>query len=143
MFRKKSDNQDSKTVGKLSTSINMISEETELTGNIKTGNSIRIAGIVQGSVEVDGKCILAGSAIVKGDIIAIDADISGSVSGDINVVNKLILRQSAQVFGNIQARSIALEEGAVFEGTCTMRTKNPKTDNEYEFSLSSPYITKA
>lgn len=135
MLTKKSSQPDPTLSGsKASPSINLISEGTELTGNIKSKHSIRISGTVHGSVEVLGKCILALDATVNGDIIANEADISGSVSGDIQVSNKLTLRQSAHVFGNIQAKSISVEDGAVFEGTCTMsinpikKTKEPDTD---------------
>lgn len=124
MLRKKAESPDTKaTTGKGSPSINMISEGTELTGNIKSSHSIRIAGTIHGSVEVDGKCILANVAVVKGDISANEADISGAVSGDIHVESKLILRHTAHVYGNIQAKSISIEDGAVFEGTCTMSAK--------------------
>lgn len=144
MLRKKSENSDSNSiVSKASPSINLISEGTELTGNIRSSHSIRISGTIHGSVEVDGKCILANVAVVKGDISANEADISGSVSGDIHVQSKLVLRHTAHVFGNIQAKSISVEDGAVFEGTCTMSAKPVRKfiDTETDFNIRQ--ITQA
>ncbi len=144
MFTKKSDSPDSSNGGsKVTPSINLISEGTELTGNIKSNHSIRISGTIHGSVEVAGKCILANAAIVEGDIYANEADISGSVSGDIHVQSKLILRQTAHVFGNIHAKSISIDDGAVFEGTCTMSINPVRkvTDAETDFNIRQ--ITQA
>lgn len=135
MISKKNDNTDSSLgSGKLSPAINLISEGTELTGNIKSNHSIRISGTIHGSVDIEGKCILANIAVVKGDIHANEADISGSVSGDIIVKSKLLLRHSAHVYGNITAKTISIEDGATFEGTCTMsinpirKAPTPETD---------------
>jgi len=144
MLRKKSENSDSNSiVSKASPSINLISEGTELTGNIKSSHSIRISGTIHGSVEVDGKCILANVAVVKGDITANEADVSGSVSGDIHVNSKLVLRHTAHVFGNIQAKSISVEDGAVFEGTCTMSAKPVRKVNDAETDFNIRQITQA
>lgn len=121
----------------------MISEGTELTGNIKSSHGIRISGTVHGSVEVNGKCILANVAVVKGDISANEADISGSVSGDIHVESKLVLRQSAHVYGNIQAKSISIEDGAVFEGTCTMSVQPIRKSKDSETDFNIRQITQA
>lgn len=143
MLRKKSDNSDSKTLpSKVSPSINLISEGTELTGNIKSSHSIRISGTIHGSVEIDGKCILANVAVVKGDISANEADISGSVSGDIHVESKLILRHSAHVYGNIKAKSISVEDGAIFEGTCTMSAKPVRKVIDVETDFNIRQITQ-
>ena len=144
MLRKKAESTDIKaTAGNGSPSINMISEGTEITGNIKSRHSIRISGTIHGSVEVTGKCILANVAVVKGDIFANEADISGSVSGDIHVECKLILRHTAHVYGNIQAKSISVEDGAVFEGTCTMSVKPVRKISEAETDFNIRQITQA
>jgi cytoskeletal protein CcmA (bactofilin family) len=144
MIRKKNDSSDSQNgSGKLSPSINLISEGTELTGNLKSSHSIRISGTIHGSVEVDGKCILANVAVVKGDIHANEADISGSVSGDIHVLSKLVLRHTAHVFGNVQAKSISIEDGALFEGTCTMSANPVRKISETETDFNIRQITQA
>ena len=144
MLRKKSENSDSNSiVSKTSPTINLISEGTEITGNIKSSHSIRISGTIHGSVEVDRKCILANVAVVNGDITANEADVSGSVSGDIHVTSKLVLRHTAHVFGNIQAKSISVEDGAVFEGTCTMTTKPVRKVSDTETDFNIRQITQA
>lgn len=103
--------------------INMISEGTRIKGELASKTDVRVAGIVEGEIHADGKCIITNSGNVKGNISADEADISGSVNGEIKVGTRLILRKSAKVTGNIHAKSFLVEEGAFFEGTCRMSEK--------------------
>ena len=104
------------TSGKNLPSINMISEGTELNGNLNTKNDIRIAGKLKGEAKAKGKLIISSTGIVDGDVDAVDADIAGTLKGEIHVSNKLILRQSAVVEGDIYTKSILVEEGAQVNG---------------------------
>jgi cytoskeletal protein CcmA (bactofilin family) len=115
--------------------INIISEGTTISGKINTQNDFRVAGKVEGELNVKGKCIVTQSGHITGDLIASDADISGITDGNLVVANKLFLRQSAHVKGDIHTKTLLIEEGAVFEGVCRMsdnplkNTKEPKTAN--------------
>jgi cytoskeletal protein CcmA (bactofilin family) len=104
--------------------INMISEGTKIKGEVISKTDIRIAGTVDGEVNVEGKCILTNTGNVKGNISAQEADISGTVNGEVKVASKLVLRKSAKIKGNIHMKSFLVEEGAVFEGSCKM-SENP------------------
>lgn len=117
--RKSKPMQDSSNVP----SINMISDGTKITGTLVTKKDFRLSGDLEGSLEVEGKCIVSTTARIKGDVIATDADIAGKVEGGLVVKNRLILRQSAVVFGDIQTKSLLVEEGARFEGACHMSSK--------------------
>lgn len=101
-------------------SVNMISEGTNLKGNLKTKNDIRIAGSLEGEAEATGKLIITSSGSVTGDVQAADADIAGTLNGEIYVKNKLVLRQSAVIDGDIHTKSLLVEEGAQINGTCHM-----------------------
>lgn len=102
-------------------SVNMVSEGTEIIGTLKTQSDIRIAGKVEGEAQVAGKIIIASSGHVDGNIEAKDADIAGRVEGEVHVSSKLTLRQSAVVEGDLYAQNLVVEEGATFNGGCHMR----------------------
>lgn len=102
-------------------SVNMVSEGTEIIGTLKTKNDIRIAGSVDGQAQVSGKIIVASSGHIDGNIDSTDADIAGRVEGEVHVSSKLTLRQSAVVEGDLYAQSLVVEEGATFNGACHMR----------------------
>ncbi|MCW9707376.1 bactofilin family protein [Fodinibius salsisoli] len=101
-------------------SVNMISEGTTLEGTIKTKNDIRIAGVINGEANAEGKVIVASSGKVKGNIKASGADIAGKVDGQIKVSKKLILRESALVEGDIYTETLLVEEGAQINGEFRM-----------------------
>lgn len=102
-------------------SVNMVSEGTEIIGTLKTQNDIRIAGSVDGEAQVEGKIIVASSGHIDGNINSADADIAGRVEGEVHVSSKLTLRQTAVVEGDLYAQSLVVEEGATFNGACHMR----------------------
>lgn len=101
-------------------SVNMISEGTNLKGNLSTKNDIRIAGSLEGEANATGKLIITSTGKVTGDVQAEDADIAGTLDGEIYVKNKLVLRQSAVIDGDIHTKTLLVEEGAQINGTCHM-----------------------
>jgi cytoskeletal protein CcmA (bactofilin family) len=114
-------------------SVNMVSEGTEIIGTLKTTNDIRIAGSVDGEAKVNGKIIIASSGHLDGNIDSEDADIAGRVEGEVHVSDKLTLRQTAVVEGDLYAQSLVVEEGATFNGACHMRdyaTKNKRAEEK-------------
>jgi cytoskeletal protein CcmA (bactofilin family) len=101
-------------------SINVISKETKIVGNINAEGNIRIEGLVDGSVCSQSKIIMGESAGVQGDIKSLEAEISGHVKGDVFCGQLLILKKSAVIDGNITTPKIVIENGAMFNGKCQM-----------------------
>lgn len=120
-------------------SVNMVSEGTEIIGTLKTKSDIRIAGSVDGEAKADGKIIVASSGHIDGNIDSKDADIAGRVEGEVHVSSKLTLRQSAVVEGDLYAQNLVVEEGATFNGACHMRdyAAEKKMQDAEEVSESS------
>ncbi len=118
MFKNKSKNVN-KTAQK-TPSLNMISEGTHISGTINSKSDLRIAGKVEGDCVCKGKIIVTSTAILSGNLIATDADVSGLVEGTIKVANRLTLRQSAKVGGDLFTKVFVVEEGAHLNGSCKM-----------------------
>ncbi len=110
-------------------SVNMVSEGTEILGTLITRSDIRIAGTVDGEAKVEGKVIVAASGHMAGNVNAVNADIAGRVEGEVHVSGKLTLRQSAVVDGDLHAQSLIVEEGATFNGECHMRDYESENDD--------------
>jgi cytoskeletal protein CcmA (bactofilin family) len=125
MFSKQEkDNRNSSPASNGSSSINMISEGTTIQGSIKANNDIRIAGTVDGQAHSEGRLVLTSHGRVHGNILAHDGDLAGSVEGEVHISGTLILRKTAKVRGDIHTKSIVIEEGASFNGSCKM-SANP------------------
>ena len=115
-------------------SVNIISEETEVKGTLITKNDIRIAGKIEGEAQVDGKIIVASTGHIDGNIEANDADVAGRVEAEIHTSGILTLRESAVIEGDLHTQSLVVEEGATFNGSCHMHdfaeTKKSKKDKK-------------
>ena len=94
---------------------------TVLTGEATFKAMLRVDGHLSGSVTSEsGTLIVGNNGQVDADIKVAVATIHGTVNGDIIASQRLELGRAAKVNGNIQAPSLVIEQGAVFEGSCRM-----------------------
>ena len=98
----------------------VIGEGTVFDGDLSSPEAIRIDGVINGNCTCDKKLILSAGGEVKGNISAQSVIISGKVDGDIVVMGKLELLATGKIDGDITASSIVIDEGACFDGRCTM-----------------------
>jgi cytoskeletal protein CcmA (bactofilin family) len=89
-------------------------------GNIKGCGSVRIDGIVFGSVDIDGDLIIGEPGLIRGDVNSNFAKIYGKVEGNVKTSQSVHLAASANILGNLDCSSIIIDEGAIFCGTCQM-----------------------
>src|SRR5215203_2500888 len=94
---------------------------TVLTGETSFQAMLRIDGHLTGRVSSEsGTLIVGSSGKVDANIQVASAIVSGTINGDITASEKLELTRTARVLGNIQAPRLVIEDGAIFEGACTM-----------------------
>lgn len=98
----------------------MIGVGTVFDGDLSSPEAVRIDGIINGNCSCEKKLILSAEGQVRGNITAQSVIISGKVDGDIIVSGKLELLSTGKIAGNITAASIVIDEGACFDGRCTM-----------------------
>lgn len=93
----------------------------ELSGEISFRDMLRVNGHIAGTVySKTGTLIIDNAATVDANIEVPITIISGTVHGDIVARERVELGPSARIYGNIWTRSIAIKDGAVFDGVCTM-----------------------
>ena len=94
---------------------------TVLTGEASFHAMLRIDGHLTGRITSEnGTLIVGASGQVDANIMVASAVINGTVNGDIIALEKIELGRTARVVGNIQVPRIVIEDGAVFEGACSM-----------------------
>ncbi len=98
----------------------LIGKETTFDGDLTSAETMRIDGVINGNCTCEKKLILSADGQVKGNISAQSVIISGRVDGDIIVQGKLELLSTGKIAGNITAGSLVIDEGAAFDGRCTM-----------------------
>lgn len=99
---------------------NVISANTLIKGEIHTDEDFRIDGKVEGKIVCKGKVVMGPHAKVRGTIHCFEADLMGELDGDIHAEGNLTLRSSLILKGNVVAKSLEIEPGAVFNGSCVM-----------------------
>jgi cytoskeletal protein CcmA (bactofilin family) len=103
-----------------STTINLISNGTEITGDIKSNGDIRIDGGLTGNLSTKGKVVIGPTGKVQGEITCKNSEVSGTIEGKIIVSQLLNLKSSSRIKGDIATSKLAIEPGANFTGNCNM-----------------------
>lgn len=94
---------------------------TMLTGETNFQAMLRVDGHLTGRVTSENGTLVVGSGgRVDADIMVASASINGTVNGDIIALERVELGRTARVIGNIQAPRLVIEDGAIFEGACSM-----------------------
>ncbi len=102
--------------------VSVIGETLYFKGELTAGEDLVIEGTVEGTIN-QGKCCLTVKP--KGRLVAnVNATkifIEGKVKGDLHATVSVKVRRGGEVEGNIVAPTVALEEGATFNGNIEMR----------------------
>src|SRR5215831_9814066 len=94
---------------------------TVITGEASFKSMLRVDGRFSGRIaSTDGTLIVGAGGQVDANIEVAVATIHGIVNGDIVATDRIELGRAAKLTGNIQAPSLMIEQGAVFEGSCQM-----------------------
>lgn len=101
---------------------NIIAQGTNIIGDIQSEGDFRIEGAVKGKIIAKGRIVVGSSGNVDGEIICSDADIFGSLNGKLEVRNLTVFKASAIFSGDVTTKKISIEPGAVFTGTCQMKS---------------------
>ncbi len=100
--------------------INLISNGTDITGDVKSSGDIRIDGSLAGNLNTKGKVVIGQTGKVNGEIICKNSEVSGTIEGKIVVSQLLILKASSKILGDIVTSKLSIEPGAAFSGNCKM-----------------------
>jgi len=100
---------------------NRIVEGTVIKGDIISHADLRLDGKLTGNLIADGRIVIGPAGSVTGDIKCKTADIEGRFDGRIEVDELLSIKAKANITGEVIAGKLAVEPGAVFTASCTMR----------------------
>ena len=108
----------------------ILGPELEINGDVKVSGSLLIYGKVFGSIQSSGAVRTANGSVVNGNISAKEAAIGGKVDGDLDVEKKVTLGDTSFLTGNLKAAILTIEEGAKFDGVCSMLKKSQPNKGE-------------
>ncbi len=100
----------------------IIGPDLVIIGNLVSNGQVQIDGEVQG--DIHGTHIVVGeTARITGGIVSEEVVVRGTVMGSIRG-RKVMLQSDSKVEGDIHHKSLAIEQGAYFEGK-SRRTDDP------------------
>ena len=107
-----------------------LDRDTDLTGELNFKDTLRIDGKFQGSVRTGKSLVIGESADVNAEIDVDAIFISGKVQGKVRARERVELHRTARVDAELHTKILVVEEGAQFEGQCSMKTVSAKKPAE-------------
>lgn len=103
----------------------IIGKDTIITGTLDVKGALRVDGQVKGKI-ISSDCVTIGATgQVEADIEAQTSIIAGHVIGNISCSEKIELQAKCEMDGDLKAKSLVIEQGAVFCGACNMKGGSP------------------
>jgi len=125
-----SDNKKPKTTMETSSQQNIIAQGTKITGDIISQGPFRIDGTIEGNVKTPGKIVVGKTGVIKGTLQGENADFEGKFSGKLILSGTLTLKSTAHIEGEVEIAKLAVEPGATFNATCSMKGTVKALSNE-------------
>jgi cytoskeletal protein CcmA (bactofilin family) len=118
-----------------STETNRIVIGTELTGDVVSDSNFMLEGEMNGNLSCSGKVTIGSTGKLHGNLVCVNSEINGTVEGEITVEGLLTLNETARINGDIQTTKLIIQEGAIFEGSCVMKSPSSHTTFTADVSL--------
>lgn len=105
---------------------NVLNSDVTVVGTLRFTDDLLVDGSVEGEITSDGVLTVGANATIhageknKVAVRTKSAIIHGRVTGDVVVTERVELASTAELVGDITAARIAIQEGAVFVGHCTV-----------------------
>jgi cytoskeletal protein CcmA (bactofilin family) len=105
----------------------IIGEDLMIKGNVTSKGEIQVDGEIEGDISCSS-LLIGDKSKVTGGVAAEDVVVRGHIVGSIRGL-RITLQAQSQVEGDIFHQSLAIEQGAYFEGT-SRRSDNPLAESQ-------------
>jgi cytoskeletal protein CcmA (bactofilin family) len=121
-----SENKKPRVMTELGGQPNRIEKNTKIKGDIVSEADFRIDGKLDGNVKTSGKVVIGIDGYIHGKVECVNADIEGNFNGELIVADLLTLKSSAVIEGTVIVSKLAVDPGATFNASCTMKGREGK-----------------
>jgi len=109
-----------------------LGEGTEITGEIRFSEIMRVDANISGTIVSDsGSLLIMERGRVKATVQAGIVEVSGIVEGTITAKNSVKIHSTGRVYGDIYTPALIIEHGAVFDGKCHMLDNKNNVTKDY------------
>lgn len=93
---------------------------SHIEGELRFEDTFRVDGKVSGTVVSKGDLIVGERGEVEGEVKVRRVFVSGLVRGTVRAADRLEITSGGRVMADLFTPSLSIEDGAFFEGRCTM-----------------------
>lgn len=93
---------------------------SQLQGELRFEDTFRIDGKFSGSIVSDGDLIVGVGGLIDAEVSVRRVFVSGEVRGKLSAAERVEITSEGKVKADLQTPSLTIEDGAFFEGRCTM-----------------------
>lgn len=101
-----------------------LDQGVSISGELNFINSLRIDGKFEGKIKSNSELIIGEKGFVNAEIEVARLFVSGTLKGTVKAMEKVELLPTAKVEANIFTKHLIINEGAIFNGNCSMNEKN-------------------
>jgi len=111
----------------------LLGRGSEFEGKLNFEGTVRIDGRFTGEIDSNDVLIIGEGAEVDAEIRVSRVVVYGAIKGNVNAPGGISLHAPAKLVGSITTRSLTIDEGVIFEGSCHMQG-----DNQIEAQNTEP-----
>lgn len=100
-----------------------LGEGTTFKGTLTFEGTVRIDGKLEGEIFTKDTLVVGEGAQVSAAIHAGTLVLSGTVRGNVTAERKVEIHAGGRLYGDIATPSLVIDEGVIFEGSCSMSRK--------------------
>jgi cytoskeletal protein CcmA (bactofilin family) len=89
-------------------------------GRIRGTGDLRVEGVVEGEIALDGDLSLGAAATVVAPVSGRSVEIEGELHGSVSASRDLSVRAGGRVRGDVRAARLSIDDGAVIDGVLEM-----------------------
>jgi len=127
----------SKPQGDSREGMTLIGEEAFFHGTLSVKGSLRVEGAFEGDISDAVEVEVGIKGRILGNVAAENVVVAGEIIGNVVAAHSLELLASAKLVGDIRSPKLKIDEGASFDGMCSMgsgeekvRRRRGKTEGE-------------
>ena len=100
----------------------ILGKDMTFKGEILAGTkSLRVEGVLEGTIQSEGEVIIAPTGLVTGTVLAKHLVVTGKVKGTVKTTECLEIHGTGFVEGDVEVGRLVVDEGGILQGTCLRR----------------------
>lgn len=95
-------------------------------GRLGGKSDLRIEGVFDGELEVDGEVVIGPDGSVNAPAQVTSLEVEGEVRGDVVASDAVAIRPGGRLLGDVRARRISIDDGGSLQGGIEMDFELPE-----------------